>query len=401
MDPSARWDDPTTIVLRNQGKPGLHLHKVSALTRLALEMAPSAAISVSTPSEVDEVTAHLRSFGFGSVPVAQHERTRTTGGADLTIVFDLPAGRPLRWDQPDVAGGFVIQMRDLADLATDGRLWLHLSDAHRFLPWRLGVRLSDRRVAAFRIPVPEVPTRAYLAARRSFWRAVRGAELVMVETAAQLRWMQAAGLPAVLFPGRLAGAAPTSEPPDGTWSEVVRRIDLLRARGLRVIGVTGRALKGKKGTLGAVAAGLRRDDGVAFVLIGADTGPQGAPPDRVVCAGSERLEEWAYLEVLGRCDVLLNVPAPTHPLLHGTGSIADAIALRKPLITSDHLVDHPLLSFATGVPTAQLQEGLTGGMLDEVVERGRRFDWRRWDPSAVAARLVAGAPPRRPGPSPA
>lgn len=380
------------VVLRNQGKEGVHLHKVSSLARIVHELMPGLGVRVSSQFGAEDIRHHLRVTGITDFDVVA-ERLLPRDQHRLVVVFDLPAGRPLNWDDASLAEEFVAQMEDLAGLAATSRLWMHLSDAHRYLPWRVGLRRSDRSVLGRRPVVVSTPSRAYLRARSAFWRAVRSASLLLVETAAQLRWMQSMSLPVALFPGRLTDEPePEVVADEGSRHPVVERVRRLAADGTTLVGVTGRALKGKKGTLGALEDALQGSPDLRFVLLGAEPVPVRGPDGAVVFAGTARLGEADYLEVMRSCTVLLNVPGPEHPLLHGTGSISDAIAVRRPLITAPHLIDDGLLGFASSA-------GWDAGPLDAdaisaSVARGRAFDWSLWGARAVAARLIASEEPR-------
>lgn len=376
-----------TVVLRNQGKEGLHLHKVSAFARLSRELAPSADIRVSSPFARDELTEHLRVTGHGDVTVGMSGRLGEAAG-DLTIVFDLPAGRPFNWDARDAASEFVAQMQELERAARSGRLWIHLSDAHRYLPWRIGIRRSDRKVLGARPPLPSVPSRAYLRARSSFWKALRSADLLLVETFAQARWMRSLGLPVALFPGRLSDEEFITTGGSSDGGRLIRRVQELAATGATVVGVTGRALKGKKGTLAVVSAATRANPHIGFVLVGTPPVPIDGDAGRVVFAGDHRLDEGAYLELLRACDLLLNVPGPGHPPLHGTGSIADAIGVRRPLITAAHLIDTDLLGFASPGPAGG-GATLAREEIQAARSRAEGFDWARWSARATVARLLS------------
>lgn len=385
------------VVLRNQGKEGLHLHKVASLVRIAREIVPGERVRVSTPFGAEDVRHHLRITGSEDVEVTT-EHLLHDGARSLVIVFDLPAGRPFNWDDRDLAEAFVDQMEDLARLAGTSRLWIHLSDAHRFLPWRFGLRRSDRVVLGRRPLVINAPSRAYLRARAGFWRAVRSASLVLVETAAQMRWMRSMGLPVALFPGRLSDeAVPVGDGAADGRHPIVGRARALSEEGRTLIGVTGRALKGKKGTLGVVTAALRAAPDLRFVLLGSEPVALDVPPGSVLFAGAARLGERDYLDVLGSCDLLLNVPGPDHPLLHGTGSLSDAIAVRRPLVTAPHLIDDELLGFASA--EGWDRDPLAPGSIATAVARGRTFDWSSWAARAAAGRLLGSERRRSDGTS--
>lgn len=376
-----------TVVLRNQGKEGLHLHKVSAFARLSRALAPSADVRVSSPFARKELTEHLRITGHDDVTVETSERLGEAAG-DLTIVFDLPAGRPFNWDERGAASEFVAQMQELAGAARSSRLWIHLSDAHRYRPWRIGIRRSDRQVLGARPPLLSIPSRDYLRARSSFWRALRAADLILVETVAQARWMRSLGLPVALFPGRLSDEEVITSGGSSDGGHLIPRVRELAATGATVVGVTGRALKGKKGTLAVVSAAMRANPNIAFVLIGTPSVPIDGDEGSVVFAGDHRLDEGSYLEVLRACDVLLNVPGPGHPLLHGTGSIADAIGVQRPLITAAHLIDTDLLGFASPGPSVG-GAPLAREEIRAARSRAEGFDWVRWSARETGARLLA------------
>ncbi len=388
-DPERERIDLRSVVLRNQGKPGLHVHKVSTFVHLLQDAAPAAGIFVSTTEGGGDVRAQLERYGQGTIGVREEGIPSGGGGPDLTIVFDLPTGRPLRKDSDEFSAFVVAQMHDLWDRARTDRVWIHLSDAHRYRSPRIRLRTTSRRFLGRGLLVPELPSVDYLSARRSFWGAVRTADLVLVETAAQLRWLRGRGLPAALFPGRLHGHVPRPDAGGGGGDDIRSRIADLRRSGARIAGVTGRALKGKKGTAQAIIDALAVNRNLAFVLFGATERDVPDTSGRIIAVGHRRLADGGYLAVLRDCDVLINVPAEDHPRLHGTGAIADAIAVGRPLITAEHLVGDPLLTFATGVTDHRVGRLLHGAFIEAAIARSADFDWSLWEARETARRLLS------------
>lgn len=99
--------------------------------------------------------------------------------------------------------------------------------------------------------------------------------------------------------------------------------------------------------------------------------------------------DYEYFLWGSKCTILINPLHPVLPRTKGTGGFADAIFLKKPLITPKHLVSSHHLPFCIPYENeAELVALLQPARLIQLQQQiQRRVDWTRWSVASEAARI--------------